>query len=103
MCHLLQIRLCIRLFGATLLKSGAFVLPEGKLKDFSLFEFFDRPLLSKANLSVEVLRELTECFKDIVLLCDELAATSIEQCSIRMMATQLLHYLSCTGHTVSSS
>ena len=84
-------------FGATLLKSGAFAFLEGKMKDFSLYELRDRPLPSKANLSGEVLRELTECFKDILLLCEELAPNSIEQLSIQIMATQLLHYLSANG------
>ena len=84
-------------FGDTLYKSGALALLEDKMRNFSLYKLRDSPLPSKANPSNEVIRELQECFKDVLSLCDELNDDSIELYSMRIMATQLLHYLSSGG------
>ena len=84
-------------FGDTLCKSGALAFLEDKMRDFSLYKLCDSPLPSKANPSNEVIRELQECFKDVLSLCDELNDDSIELYSMRIMATQLLHYLSSGG------
>ena len=70
---------------------------EDKMRNFSLYKLRDSPLPSKANPSNEVIRELQECFKDVLSLCDELNDDSIELYSMRIMATQLLHYLSSGG------
>ena len=59
-------------FGDTLYKSGALAFMEDKMRNFSLYKLRDSPLPSKANPSNEVIRELQECFKDVLSLCDEL-------------------------------
>ena len=94
MCHLFEVRLHSWFIGDTLYKSGALAFMEDKMRNFSLYKLRDSPLPSKANPSNEVIRELQECFKDVLSLCDELNDDFIELYSMRIMATQLLHYLS---------
>ena len=71
------------------------------MRNFALYTLRDSPLPSKAKFSNEVLHELHECFEDVLSLCDELQKASMELYSMRIIATQLLHYLSsggdCTG------
>ena len=67
------------------------------MRNFSLYKLRNSPLPSKANPSNEVIHELQECFKEVLSLCDELNDDSIELYSMRIMATQLLHYLSSSG------
>ena len=67
------------------------------MRNFSLYQLRDSPLPSKANPCNEVIRELHEYFKDVLSLCDELEDDSLELYSMRIMATQLLHFLSSSG------
>ena len=67
------------------------------MRTFSLYTLRDSPLPSKANFPNEVIRELQECFNNVLSLYEELNENSIQHYSMRIMSTQLLHYLSSSG------
>ena len=79
-------------FSDTLYKSGALAFLENEMRNFSLYTLRDYPLPSKANFSKEVLHKRQESCRDLPSLCDKLDEASIELYSMRIIATQLLHY-----------